>query len=59
MSRLHIFDMDGTLLRGSACLELSRHMGQIDAVDEIEAKWSVGKVGHVEFYELCLPCGRA
>lgn len=55
MSRLHIFDMDGTLLRGSACLELSRHMGQIDAVNEIEAKWSVGNVGHVEFYELCLP----
>jgi phosphoserine phosphatase len=55
MSRLHIFDMDGTLLRGSACLELSRHMGHIDAVNEIEAKWSVGDVGHVEFYELCLP----
>jgi phosphoserine phosphatase len=55
MSRLHIFDMDGTLLRGSACLDLSRHMGQLDAVNEIEAKWSVGDVGHVEFYELCLP----
>jgi phosphoserine phosphatase len=55
MSKLHIFDMDGTLLRGSACLELSRHMGAIEVVNEIEARWSVGGVGHVEFYELCLP----
>ncbi|MCX6386720.1 MAG: HAD-IB family phosphatase [Solirubrobacterales bacterium] len=55
MSKLHIFDMDGTLLTGSACLELSRHMGQIDAVNEIEARWSIGQVGHVEFYDLCLP----
>ena len=55
MSKLHIFDMDGTLLRGSACLDISRHMGQIDAVNDIEARWTVGGVGHVEFYELCLP----
>jgi phosphoserine phosphatase len=55
MTKLHIFDMDGTLLRGSACLDLSRHMGHIDAVSEIEARWTVGGVGHVEFYELCLP----
>jgi phosphoserine phosphatase len=55
MSKLHIFDMDGTLLTGSACLELSRHLGQIDAVNEIEDKWSLGQVGHVEFYDLCLP----
>ena len=27
MSKLHIFDMDGTLLKGSACLELSRYSG--------------------------------
>lgn len=55
MSRLHIFDMDGTLLSGSACLEISRHMGQLDAVVAIEERWSHGQVGHVEFYELCLP----
>ncbi len=55
MTRLHLFDMDGTLLRGSACLDISRHVGAIDAVNEIEARWSVGGVGHVEFYELCLP----
>lgn len=55
MSKLHIFDMDGTLLTGSACLEISRYMGQIDAVNEIEARWGRGQVGHVEFYDLCLP----
>jgi phosphoserine phosphatase len=55
MSRLHIFDMDGTLLYGSACLEISRHLGQIDAVNAIEERWGRGEVGHVEFYELCLP----
>ena len=55
MSRLHLFDMDGTLLRGSACLDLSRHMGQLERVNEIEEQWGLGNVGHVEFYELCLP----
>ena len=48
MSKLHIFDMDGTLLTGSACLDISRHLGQIAAVDEIEARWTVGGGG---------PCG--
>ena len=55
MSKLHLFDMDGTLLSGSACLDISRHLGQTAAVDDIEARWAVGGVGHVEFYELCLP----
>lgn len=55
MSKLHIFDMDGTLLSGSACLDLSRHMGQLEAVEAIEERWSRGEVGHVEFYDLCLP----
>jgi phosphoserine phosphatase len=55
MSKLHIFDMDGTLLAGSACLELSRHAGHIDDVDEMEERWGRGEIGHVEFYELLLP----
>ncbi len=55
MSTLHIFDMDGTLLTGSACLDLSRHVGQIEAVDAMEAEWTLGRVGHVEFYEMLLP----
>lgn len=58
MSKLHIFDMDGTLLAGSACLELSRHAGHIDAVNEMEARWGRGEIGHVEFYELLLPLWR-
>lgn len=55
MTKLHIFDMDGTLLSGSACLEISKHVGQIDAVNVIEERWGRGEVGHVEFYDLCLP----
>jgi HAD superfamily phosphoserine phosphatase-like hydrolase len=55
MTKLHIFDMDGTLLAGSACLELSRRAGHIDAVEEMEERWGRGELGHVEFYELLLP----
>jgi phosphoserine phosphatase len=55
MSKLHIFDMDGTLLAGSACLELSRHAGHIDDVEAMEERWGRGEIGHVEFYELLLP----
>jgi phosphoserine phosphatase len=55
MTRLHIFDMDGTLLEGSACLDISRHVGQIDAVNVIEERWGRGEIDHVSFYELCLP----
>jgi phosphoserine phosphatase len=55
MTKLHIFDMDGTLLAGSACLEISRHLGQLEEVMVIEEAWGRGEVGHVAFYELCLP----
>jgi phosphoserine phosphatase len=55
MSKLHVFDMDGTLLHGSACLHISEFMGVIDRVNVIEEAWGRGEVGHVEFYELCLP----
>ncbi|MFZ0678949.1 HAD family hydrolase [Candidatus Binatus sp.] len=57
MSKLHIFDMDGTLLKGSACLELSRHMGEVvsKAVDSIEERWSRGELSHLGFWEECLP----
>jgi phosphoserine phosphatase len=55
MTKLHIFDMDGTLLAGSACLELSRRAGHIEAVEEMEERWGRGQLGHVEFYELLLP----
>lgn len=55
MTVLHIFDMDGTLLSGSACLHISEHLGKLKEVLLIEEAWSRGEVGHVEFYELCLP----
>ena len=55
MSKLHIFDMDGTLLRGSACLELARHLGQFEAVSSIEDRWVRGEVSHLAFWEECLP----
>lgn len=55
MTKLHVFDMDGTLLTGSACLEISKHVGHIDTVNDIEERWGRGEVGHVEFYELCIP----
>jgi phosphoserine phosphatase len=57
MSKLHIFDMDGTLLKGSACLELSRQLGGVvsKAVDSIEERWSRGELSHLGFWEECLP----
>jgi phosphoserine phosphatase len=55
VTKLHIFDMDGTLLQGSACLHISEYAGCIDQVNLIEEAWSRGEVGHVEFYRLCLP----
>jgi phosphoserine phosphatase len=55
MSKLHVFDMDGTLLRGSACLHISEHLGRLAEVNLIEEAWSRGEVGHVEFFERCLP----
>lgn len=58
MSRLHVFDMDGTLLKGSACLHISEHVGKLPEVNLIEEAWGRGEVGHVEFYELCLPLWR-
>lgn len=58
MTKLHVFDMDGTLLRGSACLELCRHVGRLQEVLEIEDAWGRGEVGHVEFYELLLDMWR-
>ena len=55
MGKLHIFDMDGTLMKGSACLRISDHVGKLAEVNQIEEAWAKGEVGHVEFFELCLP----
>lgn len=58
MTKLHIFDMDGTILEGSACVHLSEHLGCLEQIHVIEEAWGRGEVGHVEFYELCLPLWR-
>src|SRR5579862_664198 len=55
MSKLHIFDMDGTLLRGSACLELSRNLGRFEAVNALEEQWAKGELSHMGYWEACLP----
>lgn len=54
MTTLHVFDMDGTLLTGSACLEISRYVGQLEVVNDMEERWGRGEVGHVEFYEFLI-----
>lgn len=55
MTCLHVFDMDGTLLVGSACLEISRSIGVLDETREIEEAWGQGDIGDNEFWKRCLP----
>lgn len=55
MSRLHVFDMDGTLLRGAASVELSRHLGTVDEADAVEQGWLRGEITDVGFWERVLP----
>jgi phosphoserine phosphatase len=56
-SRLHVFDMDGTLLRGTATIELARQMGQLEAGEEIERQWVEGTISDNDFWlrllEIC------
>jgi phosphoserine phosphatase len=55
MTCLHIFDMDGTLLVGSACLEISRSFGVLDETIAIEETWARGEISDYGFWEQCLP----
>ena len=55
MSYLHVFDMDGTLLKGSACLEISRTVGVLDETLAIEDTWSKGEISDNDFWVRCLP----
>jgi phosphoserine phosphatase len=55
MSCLHVFDMDGTLLTGSACLEISRAMGVYEETRLIEETWARGEISDNGFWERCLP----
>lgn len=53
-SRLHVFDMDGTLLRGAATTELARYFGRSDVGDDIEARWRAGAISETEFWQTLL-----
>ena len=55
MSSLHVFDMDGTLLTGSACLEISRAIGVFEQTRAIEQAWGRGEISDNGFWERCLP----
>lgn len=49
-TRLHVFDMDGTLLRGTATIELARQMGQLEAGEEVERQWFEGTISDDGFW---------
>lgn len=55
MSRLHVFDMDGTLLHGSACFEISRAIGVLQENIEIEEAWARGDFSDDAYWQRCLP----
>ncbi|MGR9089802.1 MAG: HAD family hydrolase [Gammaproteobacteria bacterium] len=55
MTVLHVFDMDGTLLHGSACLEISRAAGVYEENVEIERAWAQGDFSDNSYWERCLP----
>ena len=48
---LHVFDMDGTLLRSTATIELARQMGQLEAGMEIERLWFEDKITDTDFWK--------
>ena len=54
---LHVFDMDGTLLRSTASIELARQVGQLDAGREIENLWFENRITDTDFWlrllEIC------
>ena len=55
MAKLHVFDMDGTLLRGAAVEEISRHLGCFDEASALEQAWLRGEVSdEVLFWERVL-----
>lgn len=54
MTKLHIFDMDGTLLRSTASVEISRSIGAHAEATTIERDWLAGQISGVGFWERCL-----
>ncbi|BBF99744.1 MULTISPECIES: HAD family hydrolase [Pseudonocardia] len=56
MSALHVFDMDGTLLRGtSASLEIGRRIGRLSEIEVLEVASSAGEIDNLEFHRACHP----
>lgn len=51
---LHVFDMDGTLLRSTATVELARQMGRHEAGQEIERLWGEGNITDTDFWRTLL-----
>ncbi|WP_189965731.1 HAD family hydrolase [Streptomyces violascens] len=50
MARLHLFDLDGTLMRGSAApVEISRQLGVLSEIGELERELSAGRIGPPEY----------
>jgi phosphoserine phosphatase len=54
MTKLHIFDMDGTLLRSTASVEISKMIGALPDAIAIEDGWREGVISDVGFWERCL-----
>ncbi|MEU4492844.1 HAD-IB family phosphatase [Streptomyces sp. NPDC023998] len=50
--RLHIFDLDGTLIRGSAAaVEISRQLGLLEEIGELERELIAHRIGPPEYAE--------
>ncbi|GGU81254.1 hypothetical protein GCM10010211_54200 [Streptomyces albospinus] len=53
MSKLHLFDMDGTLLHGSAAaVEISRRLGMDREIAELERRFAAGELTPAHFAQL-------
>jgi phosphoserine phosphatase len=55
MTKLHVFDMDGTLLRGAATVEFSRYLGCFEAANAVEEAWVRGEIDDIPFWDRVLP----
>ncbi|WP_250302317.1 MULTISPECIES: HAD family phosphatase [unclassified Streptomyces] len=50
MTRLHLFDLDGTLIRGSAApVEISRQLGLLDEIGVLEREFVSGRIGPPQY----------
>jgi phosphoserine phosphatase len=55
VTRLHVFDMDGTLLRGVSSVELSRYLGVYETALAVETAWEAGQIDALGFWDAVLP----